>query len=228
MRIRILVTVLATFFGAAFAHAGLINGGFETGDLTGWTTFTTPNGTIGGLGDVVSFDVGGDGTELASVRFRTATVAYSATPEGGGVFQDVTLAEGTLAISAGIASFALPGPSNNLYGGLFELLFDGVVVDSHDFGFILAGQTEHGLLSSSLSVSAGSHEIRLQMKRPFAQNGTTPLQFVDDVTLSGSAADGAGLPPAPPESIPEPGSLTLVGLGLLGLARSRRRARRPL
>jgi hypothetical protein len=224
MRIRILVTVLGALFGAVSAHAGLINGGFETGDLTGWTRFTTANGTLGGLGDVVPFDVDGDATAVESARFRTATAVYSDVPEGGGVFQNVTLADGALAISADIASFQ-PGPSGNLFGGLFELLFDGIVVDSHDFGLIWAGETHRDRLSASLPVSAGLHEIRLQMKRPFAQNWMTPLQFVDNVSLSGAAVDDLGLPPEGTEPVPEPGSLTLVGLGLLGLARARRRVR---
>jgi len=215
MRTRILVTVLATFFGAVSANAGLINGGFETGDLSGWTRFTTANGELG-LSDVALFDVDGDGREVASARFRVATAEYSPVPEGGGIFQGVMLGAGSLAISADIASFAPEGLSGNSFGGLSELLFDGIVVDSHDFGFILAGDTERDQLSASLSVTAGLHEVRLQMKRPFAQNSTTPVQFVDDVSLSGEAV----------EAIPEPGSITLLGLGLVGLAGARRR-RRP-
>ena len=219
MRIRILVTVLGAFFGAASAHAGLINGDFETGDLTGWTTYTTANGTLGGMEGVVVFDVDGDGDHTHSARFRVGEFQYSnPVREGGGIYQGVMLGAGALVISAEIAAFA---PSSNLAGGMFELLFDGAVVDSHDFGLIDASSIERASLFASFEVSAGLHEVRLRMTRPWRENHTTPLQYVDDVLLRGAAVSDP-----PSEPVPEPGTITLVGAGLLALARARRR-RRP-
>ncbi|NQT11659.1 MAG: tandem-95 repeat protein, partial [Planctomycetes bacterium] len=51
--------------------AGLVNGTFDSGDLTAWTTFTTPGGTLGGPGfpDVVTFDTNGDSVDTESVQF---------------------------------------------------------------------------------------------------------------------------------------------------------------
>ena len=43
-------------------------------------------------------------------------------------------------ITADIASSA---PVANSEGGQFDLLFDGVVVASHDFGAMTAGETKH-------------------------------------------------------------------------------------
>ena len=47
------------------------NGAFQTGDLSEWSTFTNPNGTVGvGLPQVVQFDVNGDGTTTLSAKFQ--------------------------------------------------------------------------------------------------------------------------------------------------------------
>ena len=151
MRTRILVTALAAVLTlAASAQAGLINAGFETGDLSGWTTFTTADGTLGGAGVVVvPFDTDGDGVASKSARFRVGKRPGTPTPpalEGGGMYQSVTLGAGTLAISADIAAWT---PWGNLDGGLFELLFDGGLVDSHDFGPIALESIERASLFAS-------------------------------------------------------------------------------
>jgi len=145
----------------------LINGDFETGDLTGWTLFTTFNGTIGSdsLPHVVSFDTNNDGLATESARFRVGKVVSGVGDgEGGGLFQQVELSSGDLTIEADIASFNISGANGS--GGYFELLLDGVVVDVHDFGFIERDTTEYSMLSSLSAITAGTHEIRIRMTRP--------------------------------------------------------------
>ncbi|HLO86205.1 MAG TPA: PEP-CTERM sorting domain-containing protein [Nostocaceae cyanobacterium] len=180
----------------------LVNGDFETGDLTGWTTFTTSNGTLGeGYPQVVPFDTDNNGTLSNSAKFRVGEGFYTGIHEGGGIFQNVLLSAGNLNISANIA--ALGGRFDNASGGKVQLLFDNVVLDSHDFSNISAGQAEYSFLSSINNVTAGLHEIRFLFTRPFVQNSITPTQYIDNIVLSGTAT----------QAVPEPTSM----LGLLAV-----------
>src|SRR5215469_6911480 len=89
------------------ASAGpiLVNGDFQTGDLTGWTTFTTSNGTNGaGLPNVVSFDTTGSGASLAA-HFNVGAVNVDGTEQGGGLDQSFNIATaGTYPFFLDIAS----------------------------------------------------------------------------------------------------------------------------
>lgn len=194
----------ATLWFPALAQAMLINGDFETGDLSGWTTFTTANGTLGNGGAVTLFDTTGGGASLAAT-FNVGQVSFvDGVPAGGGIFQSVALAAGNYTLSADIAAFN--APSTNASGGIFDLLFDNVVVDTLDFGII--NGTERGLLASLVNVTAGVHEVRLRMQRPFLRDTNTPYQYLDNIVLRGDTP-----------TVPAPATLALVALGLLCLRR---------
>ena len=186
------------------AQADLItNGGFETGDLTGWTVFTTVNGTVGaGMPDVVLFDTDDDSVASNSARFNVGRVDYYAGgSRGGGIYQNVNVTQpGTYQLQAYAAVLDNRGSSNQ-DGGLFELLFDGVVVDSHDFGSVELNVPEHALLSGLVGVAAGVHEVRIRMGRNFISDDLTPWQYIDNVSL-----------------VPVPGAVLLgmLGLGVAG------------
>ena len=67
----ICVSICAGFALAPAANAAIVtNGDFATGDFTGWTLFTTPNGGLGGsasgLPAVTSFNVTGSGAQNAA------------------------------------------------------------------------------------------------------------------------------------------------------------------
>jgi hypothetical protein len=203
--------------GAGPVTAGpLVNGDFGTGDLTGWTIFTTPNGTNGaGLPTVVQFDTLGTGTPVNSAEFQVGQVTFvPGSEQGGGLFQDVFLYPGGLTVSAAIAAHGVTGFNGE--GGVFSILVDGTPIATHAFGFIGPGATlRFELTGSTFIPTEGSHEIEIEMTRRFLTNRTiTPEQFFTDVTLAGSA------------TIPEPSSLALLGLGGVALAGWRRWRRR--
>ena len=168
----------------------LTNGDFETGDLSGWTAYTTSNGSLGppGYPGVVVFDTDDDGTATYSAQFQVGQVSYdSNVPAGGGIYQTLSLEAGeyTISVEAMASSWGGPGIRNDS-AGIFELMVDGAVVARHDFGSINADSTEYGTLSANVSfASSGSHEVRIEITRVYIQTGDTPLQYVDNVTVVG-------------------------------------------
>ena len=55
---------------------------------------------------------------------------------------------------------------------------------------ILSGETKRGTLSGVLpAVTAGVHEIRIQATRLARSDPFTPVQYIDNIRLSGSAVD---------------------------------------
>jgi hypothetical protein len=182
------VTVLAAVVVAAASAAGLANGDFETGTLAGWTTFTTPDGTIG-TPAVVSFDTTGNGASNAAAFNVGRTVppfASTAPYAGGGIYQNVDTG-GLFTVSADVATHnPAPGPTPQLSCGLFELLVDGGVVASHNFGVCVGPITLRSTLSATgVSLPAGQHEIRVRISRTFLSTPQiTPTEYIDNVALT--------------------------------------------
>ncbi len=188
-------------------QAQLINGDFETGDFTGWTLFNDPNGGVGGA-QVTLFDTAGTGVPSHSAQFEVGEtsggIGGGGLGRGGGILQDVVLNAGQLTIVLKIAVQSTAG--NNADAGTFELLLDGTVVNSHGFGFINPFQTERSSLGFIGTVTAGTHEIAVDMRRGYGIGaGDTPYQYLDNIELRGSA-------------VPEPSTALLLSFGLAALA----------
>jgi len=187
----------------------LQNGDFETGDLSGWTVFVTSNGDLGsgwGLPDVVSFDVAGTGTPSDAAEFQAGEASYNSgtghTSQGGGIYQTFNCSAGQYIISADVAALNIDYYAN-ADAGLFTLLVDETPTASIELGGINTGQTLRGTLETTVPLSQGSHQITIEITRPWLTGGgygATPLEYLDNIQV---------------EPVPEPSEILL---GLFGLS----------
>jgi len=199
------------------AAAELVNGDFETGDLTGWETALTTVSTFGvGFPRVQPFDVDHDGIATSSAQFSVGKSLVIDTPFqskfGGWISQMIDVPGGDYRFSADVAAFATVG---NDEAGLFELIFDGSVyyegatVASVDLRSIAANVAEWAHLSADLlGVTPGIHSVSVRITRRFYLSAWSSLtESVDNVSFV---------------PIPEPGTAGSILAGLAWISWRRR------
>ena len=215
LKMKLLLLVVVSLLGGYLLggvvradHMPLTNGDFEEagGSLSGWTSYTTARGTIGApdYPMVRDFDIDGpsgpsSATKVAQFNVGTLTMDDKGY-EGGGIYQNVHLVAGDYDIRANVAVDE-DGSLFGVYdGGRFELLVDGVVLDSYEFaGKVGPNETKYALLARLQVLTAGDHEIRIRVTRS-ATAVVSLTQFVDNVVV---ALSGAG-PSVEPEPTVEP------------------------
>jgi len=201
------------FHGHAAAQiVQFVNGGFETGDFTGWTLGLTSGGATAQQ-IVTSFDVDGPGPLLNSLaaQFSVGRATGVTTGEHG-----VTLVQ-TLSLQAGVTytfdfdwAATRTVTTNNAQGGIFALMVDTTEITRQAAGDTSSSAPHYGHVTGSFTpVNSGNYSVGAWIIRPFTVPAPTTLfQTVDNFVVS---------------TVPEPSSLALLALGGMVIAKRWRR-----
>ncbi len=202
-------------FGALPALADVVtNGNFETGTLSGFTTYNTANGADGtGLPNVVTFNTTGTGASDAA-HFNVGTTTPFRAEGGAGLSQTITISTpGQYLLFENVASQDSANGTINADAGLFSILLNGSVVASDYLGsFGLPYQVLRGNVSALLTLTDGTYLLQTQVTRLGGTAGTaTPDEYIDNLSLTATT--------------PEPSSWSLLGTGVLAAGAMLRKKR---
>ena len=217
---------LAFGLAGAYAHAGVVvNGDFQTGNLTPWTTYTTAYGPGTGTNGltcagsvpcpiVTLFDTTGTGASDAA-QFNVGMVL--GTPggtdyEGGGIVQNILLSPGAFNVSLDWAVDNL-FTGTNADGGKFTILLNGTVLAFYDTGRVYPGIVRGPLSASTTISTGGTYQLAVEVTRNWYPSDLL-TQYVDNVTTSGAATGGG--------AVPEPSGWELAVGGMVLIAGYRR------
>ncbi len=212
MRRVILVAIGGCLLMApAIACAQFNNGGFETGDFTGWTVTPTANGRTS-LQQVVMFDIDGPGAlgSSLSARFSVGEVVYSGVPAGIELTQSLNLTASVEYTFSFNWAATRTITTNNAEGGIFDLIVNGSSLANAAAGLTGSALPHYGFLSATYTpATTGAYAVGARITRPYEVSAENSLhQNVDNFTMS---------------PVPEPASMVALAMGAAALLRRRRR-----
>lgn len=208
MKITLKTVILAGFLtgSTALAQNLIVNPGFNTGDLTGWTPLNASSGAT-----VSVIPTGGNPTDYAWLNntLEANNLALSqATPNGSVVGAGITVNY----------SFDLLGGSQAAGGVDFIHIFDenstgGVISQGPGLlGPYFPSTSSWTTFSGSFTTVAGSDHLYIEFDATTGANvGAADQMGIDNVKL------------APVTSAPEPATLSLAAMGMFGAWAFRRR-----
>jgi len=197
----VLLALLAFVAAQAGATELLTNGSFGDGTFNHWTIGTTSTGSWGqGYPIVTGWPLGG-GLNSAEGEVGGGSPGNF---QGGTLSQTFTSGAGAATLSFAYLAMG-DGTHTNADGGDFLLVLDGTTLQNHDVGQIGPTQQITGTLTANVNLLAGTHTFEIEVLRQYGTSpGNTPYQYV-----TSASADGP---------VPEPGTILLMGSGVLGLA----------
>jgi len=193
---------------ASYATSNVVTNGNFTNGLSGWTINNPSSLPFG----ITAVDIDGPGGPLTSsdAFFVKTGGDFGTSPVS--LIQSIKLVTGgTYTLFANIAAsyFPLDDFMNNRSAGVITVTLDGKTIDSWDFGEIARNTFEYADLSASF-VAAASGILDINFFRPFEVDINSPTNYLDNISLA--LNNGTGAP------VPEPATVLLLGIGLLGLA----------
>jgi hypothetical protein len=195
--------VLAFTAIAGSAHGQVfVNGGFETGTLSGWSIQPTANGqTLVSAVEMVDIDGAGPLPASPAGKFAVGNITSQVNHQAGiELFQDMNLVAGTeYAITYDWAALRISGAVND-EGGVFSVIVGANVLAMQAAGPTGPAQPNYGRIQGNfIPEASGSYRVGARITRPFTIPPSVAAElhqwvdnFIIDIPVQGACCMNDG------------------------------------